>query len=162
MGARMLDDDIYIGTVLELFNLRFGLEQEERGFSGGVSEMTALQREFRVFRQGRTFADSAKLLGLGGLHNNRAKNRWFTLLGDLPNLSSNREGEDGDKRIVNALIANFDTSAPLPCFMKAQDSRPEKEGDPRVLVFERDTPIFYIDKTYLTISLPMKPRKLGG
>ena len=158
MGALMAEDDIYIGTLMEQFNLRFGPSQEQEGFSGGVNEIAELQYEFQIFRPDRTFAQSAKLLGLGGLQNNRAKNRWFTLLNVLPRLGSNKAGETGDQRIVNALIANF-APAPggkqLPCFMKAHDSR----GDygPIVIVLEVDRPIFYIEKDYLTISLPMKP-----
>lgn len=158
MGAFMKEDDLYIGSFLELFNLRFGLEQDERGLFGGISEMAALQREFKIFQKGRAFVESAKLLGLGGLHNNRAKNRWLTLLANLSELPSDKKGENGDQRIVNALIANFAGKNPLPCFMKAHDARKARPG-PRVIVLEKDQPIFYIEKTYLTISLPMKPRK---
>lgn len=155
MGALMAEDDIYIGPLFDLFNLRFGPEQNESEFAaGGASEIKALQDEFEIFQQGRPFVESAKLLGLGGLHNNRAKNRWFSLLKWLAKVPSDQAGETGDQRIVNALIKNFARKSPLPCFMKAHDSR-----DPnglRVIVGE-DTPIFYIKQTYLTISLPMAP-----
>jgi hypothetical protein len=40
--------------------------------------------------------------------------------------------------------------------MKAHDSRDSKYG-PIVIVTEGNRPIFYIEKDYLTISLPMKP-----
>ena len=154
MGALMAEDDIYIGPLFDLFNLRFGPEQRDHELTaGGTSEIKALQDEFKIFRKGRTFAESAKLLGLGGLHNNRAKNRWFSLLTWLTKVPSDRDGETGDQRIVNALIKNF-AGKPLPCFMTAHDSR--GPDGLRVLVCE-GKPIFYIDRTYLTISLPMAP-----
>jgi hypothetical protein len=159
MGAFMKEDDIFIGTFIDLFNVRFGAKQAERELSdGGVIEMAALQREFDIFKTGRPFVDSARVLGLGGFHNNRAKNRWFKLLDNLKNLKSNKDGENGDQRIVNALIANFGSKAPLPCFMKGHDLRDKKQYGSIVVVTERDRPYFYIDQEYLTISLPMKPR----
>lgn len=165
MGAFMAEDDIYITSFIDLFNLRFApVQKEEPGdlFFGGVDEMQALQSEFQIFQTGRSFAESAKLLGLGGVNNNRAKNRWFTLLDNLKKVPSDQAGTSGDQRIVNALIDNFGKKKgkPLPCFMKAHDSRGKgpREGL-RVIVIEKDKPLFYIEQTYLTISLPMKPRK---
>ena len=158
MGAFMKEDDIYIGSLLELFNLRFGDAQKGEEFSGGVTEMVAIQHEFHVFQTDRTFALSAELLGLGGHNNNRVKNRWFDLLRSLPGWRSDKPGVNGDQRIVQALIANLEGRNPLPCYMKAHDARDKKGYGPIVVVHEKDTPIFYIDRTYLTISLPMMPR----
>jgi hypothetical protein len=158
MGALVGDDDLYIASFLELFNLRFGVEQIDAEFtSGGITEMAALQSEFQIFKAGRYFVDSAKLLGLGGLQNNRAKNRWFKLLTWLQKIPSDRAGETGDQRIVNALVKNFAGGSPLPCFMKAHNSDDPKGPGLRVVVIEGDHPIFYISQTYLTISLPMAP-----
>lgn len=158
MGAFMAEDDVYIGSLIEQFNLRFGMSQSEAEFSGGgTNEIAVLQDEFKIFRTDRTFAQSARLLGLGGLQNNRAKNRWFKLLDSLSGLKSDNASENGDQRIVNALIANFAPGGQyLPCFMKAHDSRDAAYG-PIVIVTVPDRPIFYIQKDYLTISLPMKP-----
>jgi hypothetical protein len=160
MGSLVGDDDLYIGSFLELFNLRFGIEQKDVEFTfGGITEMAALQKEFQIFKDKRPFVESAKLLGLGGLQNNRAKNRWFKLLTWLQTIPSDNAGESGDVRIVNALINNFGPrGAGLPCFMRAHDS-----GDPngfglKVVVRVGDTPIFYITQPYLTISLPMAPK----
>lgn len=159
MGALVGDDDIYIGSFFDIFNLRFGAEQQDKGFtSGGISEIAHLQSEFQIFRAGVPFFESAKLLGLGGLQNNRAKNRWFQLLRWLQKVPSDVAGETGDQRIVNALIKNFAPGgAKLPCFMKAHDSRDAKGYGLKVMVIVGDTPIFYINQPYLTISLPMAP-----
>jgi hypothetical protein len=157
VGALMKQDDIFIGTFLDLFNLRFAPTQGVgEAVYGGIAEMVALQREFQIFKKNRPFVDSAALLGLGGLTNNTAKNRWLTLLRELANYDSNKPGENGDQRIVNALIANLSAKEPLPCFMRAHDSRVADQR--RVIVLENDAPIFYLDQKYLTISLPMRPR----
>jgi hypothetical protein len=50
---------------------------------GGIVEMAALQEEFNIFRTDRPFSDSASLLGLGGIYNSTAKNRWMDLLSNL-------------------------------------------------------------------------------
>ena len=159
MGALVGEDDVYIGSLFELFNLRFGVEQEEAELvAGGITEIKLLQEEFEIFKKGQKFVDSARLLGLGGLHNNRAKNRWFKLLTWLSTIPSDKAGESGDERIVNALIKNFASSKPQPCFMKAHDSRDKNGYGLKVVVIESDNPIFYIERPYLTISLPMAPK----
>jgi hypothetical protein len=147
MGAFMKEDDIYIGTFLDLFNIRFAPTPPLT--FGGIVEMTALQKEFNIFRRGRPFSNSAKLLGLGGINNDVAKNRWLELLRNLP--------EKGDVAITNALVVNFKKRTPLPCFMRAHFSMPKTEN--RVIITESDTPLFYLDQQYLTISLPMSPRR---
>lgn len=153
MGAFMKEDDIYIGTFLDLFNLRFA-PMEPIGTSigvpfGGIEEIKELQNEFKIFRRKRGFSESARLLGLGGLYNTQAKNRWFALLENLPG--------NGDQKIADALIANFRRKRPLPCYMRAHFSEPRSEN--RVIITEDDAPLFYLDRQYLTISLPMSPRK---
>ncbi|SFJ60794.1 hypothetical protein [Bradyrhizobium sp. Gha] len=156
MGSLVGDDDPYIGSFLELFNLRFGIEQTSAEHTfGGITEMAALQKEFEIFKVGRPFVESAKLLGLGGLQNNRAKNRWFALLTWLQKIPSDDPGEYGDPRIVKALIANLvPGGAQLPCFMTAHDSR---KGLGLKVVVSVGQPIFYIPRDHLTISLPMAP-----
>jgi hypothetical protein len=162
MGMLMMEDDIYIPMLMDLFNLRFAPTQESgrRGTQplyGGIMEMAALQREFQIFKTRRPFAQSAAVLGLGGLVNNQAKNRWNLLLSKLPDLMSDKPDENGDQRIVNALITNLKGQNPLPCFMCAHDWR--DPGANRVIVREIDRPVFYLNQQYLTISLPMQPRR---
>jgi hypothetical protein len=150
MGAFMKEDDIYIGMFLDLFNLRFAASISfPAELYGGIVEMAALQKEFKIFKTNRPFSESASLLGLGGLNNDRAKNRWLTLLRNLP--------DKGDQLIANALVANFKKKTPLPCYMLAHFSSPKSEN--RVIIRDGDAPLFYLDQAYLTISLPMSPRQ---
>jgi hypothetical protein len=126
MGAFMKEDDIYIGSFLDLFNVRFGptppfdlADDDAKDLAyGGITEMAALQQEFRIFRIDRPFSESAAVLGLGGIHNARAKNRWFRLLRNLP--------QNGDQQIADALVAHFKKEPLLPCYMTEQIGRPEQ------------------------------------
>jgi hypothetical protein len=155
MGAYMIEDDIYIGTFLDLFNVRFAptppffTTQDKELVYGGIAEMAVLQKEFEIFRPDRPFSESAAILGLGGIYNTRAKNRWFRLLKMLP--------DNGDQKIADALAAHLATKQPLPCYMTAHDLRTSK-ADNVVKIIESDNPLFYLEQTYLTISLPMAPR----
>jgi hypothetical protein len=156
MGARMIEDDIYIGTFLDLFNVRFAptpFSINPETAYGGIDEMANLQEEFKIFKPKRPFSESAALLGLGGIYSARAKNRWLDLLRNLP--------EDGDQKIADALVANFKRKQPLPCYMRAHDLR--TKGENKVVIAESDDPLFYLEQEYLTISLPMapKPRETG-
>jgi hypothetical protein len=160
MGFIMSEWDISIGSLLDLFNLRFAPPQGPNPggpLEGGITEMVALQREFGVFKEGRPFAESARLLGLGGLSNNLAKNRWFTLLETLARSESDVAGVNGDQRIVRALIDNLTSEKPLPCYLKAHDSR--EKGMRRVIILPNDKPLGYMTQEFLTISLPMEPRR---
>jgi hypothetical protein len=156
MGMLMREDDIYIGSLFDLLNLRFGPTPtpRHREWLGGVEEIAVLQKQFEIFQQGRSFKDSVALLNAGGFWNWRAKKRWYDLLSILDQLSSNRAGQNGNDAIVNALVTNLALANPLPVYFKAHDGR----EDDRVLVRDRDRPLFYLQQDYLTISIPLRPR----
>lgn len=153
----MREDDIFIPSFLERLNLRFAPRQSgDPEWFGGVEEAAKLQADYQVFQEKRSFQQSASLLGLGGHQNPRARTRWFTLLDSLKDYPSNRPGLNGDQAVVQAILENLTSSSPLPVHFKAHDSR----GEPgrRVIVGEEPRPLFYIERDYLTISIPMKPR----
>jgi len=157
MGDFMREDDHFIGSLLEVFNLRFappsGLGPD---YFGGIDEMTELQKEFEVFKAGRSFRDSAAVLNMCGMYNPRARNRWYQYLDQFGRYGSNVEGQNGDVCIVSALIANLTSAEPLPVHFTAHDARGPGAG--RILVHHRAKPLFYLDQEYLVISLPMKPQ----
>jgi hypothetical protein len=158
MGRMMMGYDIFIGSLFDLLNLRFA-PREGPGLDqfGGIHEMAALQKEFQIFRKNRSFRDSAAIMNLGGFWNAQARNRWYRLLASLKDYDSNVAGQNGDEAIVNALIKNLGSGRPLPVCFKAHDSR--LEGERRVFVSRELRPVFYIDRDFLTISLPMMPRR---
>jgi hypothetical protein len=160
MGDMMREDDIYIESLLDLLNLRFAPTPRPRPgeWLGGIEEVVALQKQFEIFQQGRAFKDSVALLNAGGFWNSRAKKRWYDLLLLLGQLPSNRAGQNGNDAVISALITNLGSTNPLPVYFKAHDGR----SDDRVLVRDRDRPLFYLEQDYLTISLPLRPRTRRG
>jgi hypothetical protein len=154
MGMFLQEYDVYIGTFLEMLNLRFAPPQISEDGSGGVEEMAELQKTFHIFANGRSFRECVSVLGLGGFWNWRAKNRWFKLLDWLKEVPSETE-QNGSDRIVSVIKENLASPTPSPVHFTSHDMAKE----PRVLVRFDDKPRFYFIEQFITISLPMGPRK---
>ena len=155
MGLFMKEHDIYIGTMLDELNLRFAPSQGKDSHFGGILEMVDLQKEFKLFKKGRSFKMSCAALNLGA-RNNEVKNLWQNLLGNLYRHGSNKKGLDGDAAIVDALIKNLASKTPLPVFFTSHDMRGEK-ANTEVKIIDKSQPIHYLEQDYLTISIPMQP-----
>lgn len=155
MGYFLKEHDIYVGSLLDELNVRFAPPQGKTSHYGGIEEMVALQKEFKLFKKGRPFATSVSVLNIGAF-NNDVKNRWHNYLGTLARYQSNKPGQNGDAAIVNALIRNLASKEPLPVFFTSHDMRGPAENK-RVLIEDRSRPVFYLEIDYLTISVPMQP-----
>lgn len=155
MGYFMKEHDIYIGTMLDELNLRFAPSQGKESHFGGILEMAALQKEFKLFKKGRSFKMSCAALNLGA-RNNEVKNLWQNLLGNLYKHESNKKGQNGDAAIVNALIKNLAAKTPLPVFFTSHDMRGDK-ANAEVKIIDKSQPVHYLEQDYLTISIPMQP-----
>lgn len=155
MGYFMKEHDIYIGTMLDELNLRFAPSQGKDTHFGGIEEMVALQKEFKIFKKGRPFNTSCAVLNLGA-RNNEVKNRWQSLLGNLYKHESNQKSQDGDAAIVSAVIKNLASKRPLPIYFTSHDMRGSKENT-QVKITDKSRPVHYLEQDYLTISLPMQP-----
>ena len=155
MGLFMKEHDIYIGTMLDELNLRFAPSQGKDSHFGGILEMVDLQKEFKLFKKGRSFKMSCAALNLGA-RNNEVKNLWQNLLGNLYRHGSNKKGLDGDAAIVDALIKNLGAKTPLPVFFTSHDMRGDK-ANTEVKIIDKSQPIHYLEQDYLTISIPMQP-----
>ena len=158
MGLVIDPHEVYFSTFFDRFNMRLGppmMDTRSVWHSGGIAEITALQREFEIFREGRPFLESAALLGLGGTVGGPAKDRWLEYLTKLPQMRSDMPDLTGDQRIVAALIQNLKRRSPLPCHMEAYDGRTREPG--LVLVTEGNPTFFLESVKFLTISLPMRP-----
>lgn len=154
MGWFMKEHDIYIGSMLDELNLRFAPSQGKDTHNGGIEELVALQKEFKIFKKGRSFKTSVMALNLGA-RNNEVKNRWYDLIGALSKHDSNRPKQNGDVAIVNALIKNLAAKAPLPVYFTSHDMSGEKENA-QVKIIDKSRPVHYLEQDYLTISLPMQ------
>lgn len=155
MGFFMKHNDILIGSMLDQLNLRFAPPQGKEKTYGGIEEMAALQKEFEIFKKGRPFARSVAVLNLAA-YNNDAKNHWHDLLGNLHRHKSNRGKLNGDEAIVDALVKNLKAKSPMPVYFTSHDMRQGEESK-KVLITDKARPVFYIERDYLVISLPMKP-----
>ena len=155
MGHFMKDHDIYIGSILEDLNLRFAPSQGRATHFGGIEEMTALQKEFKIFKKGRSFKASCAALNLGS-RNNEVKTLWLSLLANLNRHPSAKKGEDGDSAVVNALIKNLASAALLPVYFTSHDMRGDA-SNAEVKITPNSRPLHYMEYDYLTISLPMQP-----
>ena len=157
MGRIMKEDDVYISGLLDILNIRFGPSQGPGEAYGGIPEMAALQREFKIFERGRSLRSCFAVLNLGGFWNARAKNRWLELIDDLRSYPSDLPDEKGNDRIMNAIVANLESRRPVPMFFKAHDSL-GPEGR-QVVVSRSPNAQFYVEKEHIVISIPMRPRE---
>ncbi len=159
MGLFMQDHDIYVGSVLEQFNLRFAPPVQGKENHGGLDEMVELQKEFEIFKKGRTFRTSIAVLNIGGSMNHDTKNRWYKTLDLLRKLKSNVPGKTGDQALVEALAANLAAKKPLPVYFTSHDTT-GKEGKGEVLITPGARPLYYMALDYLVVSFPfaMQPR----
>ena len=151
MGWFVKEHDIYIGSMLDELNLRFAPSQGLATLQGGVDEMVALQKEFKILKKGRSFKTSVAALNLSA-RNNEVKNRWLDLIGALSRHESNVPKMDGDAAIVNALVKNLASKAPLPVYFT---SHPMQENA-QVQITDKSRPVHYLEQDYLTVSLPMQ------
>ena len=154
MGWFMQEHDIYIGSMLDELNLRFAPSQGKDSHFGGIEEMADLQKEFRIFKKGRSFRTSISVLNLGS-RNNEVKNRWYALVEALAKHPSNVRGQNGDQAIVNALVKNLAATKPLPVFFTSHDMRGAAENM-QVRITHKHRAVHYLEQDYLTISLPMQ------
>ena len=155
MGQFMKDHDIYIGTMLDELNLRFAPSQGRGTHFGGIEEMVALQKEFKIFKKGRSFETSSAVLNLGA-HNNELKALWRSLLRNLCKHPSSKGNEHGDSAIVSALIKNLASPTPMPVYFTSHDMRGDAKNV-EVKITPKSRPLHYMEQDYMTISLPMQP-----
>lgn len=156
MGAIMAEDDVYISGLFDTLNLRFGPSRGPGEMFGGIDEMAVLQKEFEIFKRGRALSHCFAVLNLGGLRNDRAKNRWFKLIDSLKSAKSDTEGVDGEARILAAIMANLAATPPLPMHFESHDAR--GKAGAKVIVAAQPHGRFYAEQDHIVVSIPMKPR----
>ena len=125
MGYFLKDHDIHVVSLLDQMNLRFAPSQGKKTHFGGIEEMVALQKEFKIFKKNRPFKASVAVLNIGG-GNNELKTLMHQYLDNLASHESNKPNQNGDAAIVNALIRNLASKTPLPVYFTFHDMRAEK------------------------------------
>ena len=154
MGFFMKEHDVHVESLLGELNVRFGPTPGKKSHFGGIAEMTEVQKEFKIFKKGRSFRTSVSALNIGAT-NAEARNRLLEYFGNLSKHESNVAGQNGDVAIVNALVRNLASANPLPVYFTYHDMRAEK-GNTRVLITDKSRPVPYFAHDYLTISVPTK------
>jgi hypothetical protein len=154
MGAFMKEHDVYVGSLQEMLNLRFAPTSATPEQHGGLNEMVELQKEFEIFRTGRTFDTSIAALNLSGMHNPETKSRFHRYLNSLRKVKSNVGAKNGDTAMVEAISANLAAKKPLPVYFDLHDLNASKDGN-RVLITAKGRPLFYMKQDYMIISLPL-------
>jgi hypothetical protein len=154
MGFFMKEHDVKVESLLDELNVRFGPTPDKKTHFGGIAEMAELQKEFKIFKKGRSFRQSVAVLNIGA-SNAEARYRMLEYFGNLKKHDSNVEGQDGDVAIVNAIARNLASKSPLPVYFTYHDMRAER-GNTRVLITDKSRPVPFFKRDYLTISLPTK------
>jgi hypothetical protein len=133
-----------MGDLINTSVLTDVLRQLEARFAEGdpITEMAAVQKNFRVFDPAKTVKVSFAELGIAG--NWPCHIKWTTYLEKLSKYGSDR-GMNGEERLIAAYRENLESSAPLPMTTITHDA----EEDPRVTVSVRDT--------LIVISMPVCP-----
>jgi hypothetical protein len=154
MGAFLKEDDIYVTSLLELLNVRFG---RRFGTSeDGIDELKDLQREFGIFKPGRSLSQSLRVLNVGGSWNPDVKSRWFKYLDSLDRVDSDEPGVYGGPAVVDRLADNLESKNPLPVYFEPHNSR---DNGNRVLMTV-GRPLFFMLEDHLVVSLPMSRRNV--
>jgi len=157
MGMFMKEHDIHVGSLLDQLNVRFGPTPDKKTHFGGIDEMAALQKEFKIFKKGRSFKTSVAVLNIGS-SNAEAKNRLHDYFANLSKHDSNVAKLNGDEAIVAAIVRNLAAKSPLPVYFTFHDMRAEK-GNTRVLIDEKGRPVPFFNRDYLTVSFPTLAQK---
>jgi len=155
MGMFMKEHDLHVENLIGQLNLRFGPTPDKKSHFGGIDELVELQKEFKLFKKGRPFKTSVAALNIGA-SNAEARNRLLEYFGSLVKHPSNITGQNGDEAVVNAIVRNLASAAPLPVYFTYHDMRAE-EGNSRVLITAKGRPVPFFNHDYLTVSFPTKP-----
>lgn len=164
MGYFMGHADILIPDLLNQLNLRFAPPQPGTAGEtpyGGIDEMAEIQKEFGIFKKGRPLHLSMRALNLLPT-DNAVRQRWLTLIEKLAKHPSNRNGENGNEAIVNALLENFARATPLPVFFTSHDMQGKPVAESPVLITPGARPVHYLEVDYLVISLPMQSKEAAA
>lgn len=154
MGELIGEYDVLISGLLNKLNVRFAPSEEGHEDVSGIQELAALHKEFGIFSEKHSFRSCVAVLNLAGSENWELKKRWYKLLDSLTKIPSDKEGQSGNDRIISTLKDNLESKTPVPVYFTSHDSRQDR----RVLVKTDDSPVFYLTRKFITISLPMKPR----
>jgi len=138
--------DVYVAGLLDQLNLRFGPKE-------AITEMLALQREFKVFSEEHTLEHAFGLLNMAPTDNWAHRRGWYRYLDSLKRRPSDKPPQNGHDRVISALKEHLAADQPVPVHFASHDSG----KDDRVKVSRPRAALVYSMQEFLIISLPMTP-----
>jgi len=142
----MKQDDYFIEPLLDILNMRFAP-------GAAIREMASLQKRFGIFKVGRSFRDSVRIINAVS-EDRRANRRWLRLLGWLRQVGSDTV-QNGSDRIVSAVVENLEARAPKPVHFTYHIST---KSNPQVQITPNIAAVSFMRDRFLTISIPLIPR----
>jgi len=140
--------DFSTADMLFQLNTRFGPGHP-------LSEMVAIQKEFKVFSSNYALKQAFRVLHIVPA-DFQERRRWFNFLDLLKKYTSDQEGVSGHDRIRNAYQVNLESKEPLPVYTTTH----LMSQDPSVKV-SRGRPVIYEKQAYWIISIPTLPKEEG-
>jgi hypothetical protein len=145
MGARIKDSTTL--DILVQLNKRFDVE--------AISEMVALQKEFKIFSAKHSLRQSFALLGIVPAELSE-RERWYSFLDLLKTYESDLKGVNGHDRVVKLFKNDLESSHPLPVYVSCHAAA----DDARVKV-SQGQPIIFSLETYAVLSIPTTPGRVA-
>ena len=145
MGARIKDSTT--SDVLVQLNRRFEIET--------LSELVALQREFKIFSAKHSLRQSFALLGIVPADASE-RARWYSFLDFLKTYKSDLKDVNGHDRVVKLFKNNLESARPLPVHVTCHAAA----DDARVKVSEGQPIVFSLEK-YAVLSIPTTPGRVA-
>jgi len=146
VGQFMKQDDYFIEPLLDILNMRFAP-------GPAIREMATLQKRFGIFKIGRSFRDSVRIINAIS-EDRRANQRWLRLLGWLRQVGSDSD-QNGSERIVSALVENLEARAPKPVHFTYHVST---KSNAQVRITPNIAAVSFMRDRFLTISIPLIPK----
>lgn len=139
--------DHHVGGILDQLNLRFAP-------GDSIAEMSAAQKEFKMFSDDHALSRSFGLLNVGPAGNWRTRRGFYKYLDDLKSVGFRGEAkaENGHDGLVATLADHLGKENAEPIHFSLHD----REKDPNVVVHEEPRQsVFYSKNHFLSISLPV-------
>jgi hypothetical protein len=117
-----------------------------------LSEMVALQNEFKVFSAKHSLRQSFALLGIVPADASERQG-WYRFLDFLNKYKSDLPNVTGHDRMVKAIQKNLEAETPLPMTMICHAA-----ADDLSLKIAQGKPLIYSSDDHIIISIPTTPR----
>lgn len=139
------------GLIKDSTTLDILVQLNKRFDADAISEMVALQKEFKIFSAAHSLKQSFAVLGIVPADWSERK-RWYKFLDHLKTYPSDLKDINGHDRVVKAFKDALAATRALPVSIVCHAAK----DDPRVTVSQGRPVIFSLD-THVIVSIPTTP-----